>query len=86
MSTEDDVIGGYNFRHSKTYKLLLNNLPKYKQTRFTFNVKTLANDLGISDKAIYIWFNKDKIPSTQFSKLLELENSTLTAEQLVSQS
>lgn len=84
-NNDEDVIGGYDFHRTATYKLLLQNLPKYKKTRFTFNVKALANDLGISDKAIYIWFEKDKVPPSQFKKLLEIEGSTLTTEQLVSQ-
>lgn len=85
MTREDDLLSMGNARDSKLYALFLKNLPSHQSEHFpnVLNCNKLGNDLGISDKAIYRWFDNEYVPGRRVRALINLEGSTLTAEKLL---
>ena len=85
MRRESELLALGNARDSKVYRLFLRYLPKHQSPHFdcVLDVSKIAEDIGISDKAIYRWFNDDYIPGGRVYTLINLKGSKLTAEMLL---
>jgi hypothetical protein len=81
----DDLIGGEGSRATPLYRLLYEGLPEHRSQTNTgvLDVRKLGNDLEISDKAIYRWFDRQAVPPKKVKPLMALPGSTLDMDALL---
>lgn len=81
----DDLIGGEGSRATPLYRVLYEGLPAHRSltNEGVLDVRKLGDDLEISDKAIYRWFDRQSVPPKKVKPLLALPGSTLTMDALL---
>lgn len=85
MDDHTDLVGGENSRATQLYKLLHEGLPEHRShtNEGVLDCRKLGDDLGISDKAIYRWFDRQSVPPKKVKALMALPGSTLTMDALL---
>lgn len=75
----------YTTRKKKLYKVLHEGLPNYRSefNADVLDVRALAKKLDITYQAVYTWLEKDELPAGRMKTLIELDGSTLTANELL---
>lgn len=85
MNDSTDLIGSESSRATALYKTLYDGLPEHRSqsNEGVLDCRKLGADLGISDKAIYRWFDRHSVPPKQVRPLIALPGSTLDLEDLL---
>ncbi|MFC3724467.1 hypothetical protein [Neoaquamicrobium sediminum] len=85
MGDNSDLVGGETSRSTPLYKVLHDGLPAHRSqtNEGVLDCRKLGDDLGISDKAIYRWFDRQSVPPKKVKPLMGLPGSTLTMDALL---
>lgn len=72
-------------RNAPLYVTFWIGLPPFRSRNKagTLDVRALASSIDATYQTIYVWFNKQMLPSRRMKTLIELEGSTLTMEKLM---
>lgn len=72
-------------RNTPLYVTLWRGLPPFRSRKKAgaLDVRALASSIGAAYQTIYMWFSNEMLPPRRMKTLIELEGSTLTAEELM---